>query len=1072
MINPFSFRPGPVTFWTTVTYLALLIPIIIVNEQAPPVPSGESPVPGINLTQAWLDLATVTRAYHPYNSRYNDELRKMLLQRIRSILDENGVAWTIEGSGSGSGSSDAAVTVFDDMTSNCTFLMASGVVSTGSRVAAYFEGTNILVYIRGKADDQGKWWNTAGVHDDARRSANALTLVNAHYDSVSTGYGATDDGMGVVTCLQLIQYFTRPGNQPERGIVVTLNNGEEDYLYGARALGQHPLQPYIHTFLNLEGAGAGGRALLFRTTDREVTAAYARTPGPFGTVIGSDAFGLGFIRSGTDYSVLYDVYGQRGLDLAFFKPRARYHTNQDDARHASRGSLWHMLSASIHTTTQLSRDSGDTFVGPRPDGARGKVRNGRPSDGVWFDLFGKGFVLFGLRGMFAWSLTVLIATPLILALVSYILHRADRYYLFSSSVKAPHVDSDGGEPVQIGGWKGFFRFPFALVVVGSLTLGAAFLLRKVNPFIVYSSRYSVLAMMVSLFYFSFWAIMRGANFARPSALHRVYVQIWLFILGWAMLVAVTVAEDRLRIGAGYMFVFFQSAVFLSVFIALCELFALPKKATWSQQVREDQETRALSRGRANGDISPSQLPLPRPHQESTPPGTRHSNTSASATTIRGDQDDDDDTEAPTERTPLVGGNAAGEQPRTTFATTYRQSISALVSGARRYSDGGLGHGNGTNKPFEHEQAWSGPLPSWTWLLQFLLLGPFTIILIGQIMLMLVDATHQTGADGSSLLLPYLIVFLGAVVLFLPLTPFIHRITHHIPVFLLLVFAGTLIYNLAAFPFSANNRYKTYFVQTLDLDGNSNSVCYAGIEEYVRHIIAALPSAAGKDVVCAASKRQGLVSCCFDGADTPPRLTTSPSKEYRDLITVNATRTTDTDTDVVVAARIEIAANNTKACFLEFDSPVSALRVRGGSGWDERFGAWPEQEGVTTVRLWHREWDRPWVVDVEWKKKKEDDHRDDGDGGDSISKGGGGEEEEEGEEMVDDYGELGRRDGGTTTGSRSKGRLAGHVVCMWSDVNVPGTIPALDEALAFVPAWAAVTKLSEGLVEGRKRFEVS
>jgi hypothetical protein len=148
-----------------------------------------------------------------------------------------------------------------------------------------------------------------------------------------------------------------------------------------------------------------------------------------------------------------------------------------------------MLSASIHTATQLSSDSGNTFIGPRPDGARGKVHNGNPSDGVWFDLFGKGFVLFGLRGMFAWSLTVLIATPLILVLVSYILHRVDKYYLFSSSVKIGDQPDD--ELVSVGGWKGFFRFPFALLVAGSLTLGEAYLMRKVNPFIIYSSRYTV-----------------------------------------------------------------------------------------------------------------------------------------------------------------------------------------------------------------------------------------------------------------------------------------------------------------------------------------------------------------------------------------------------------------------------------------------------------------------------------------------------------------------------------------------------------------------------------------------------
>ncbi|KAH6626791.1 hypothetical protein B0J18DRAFT_396079 [Chaetomium sp. MPI-SDFR-AT-0129] len=1030
MLNPFSFRPGPVTFWTTVTYLALLIPIVVINETTPPPPNAESPVPGTNLTQAWLDLATITRAYHPYNSHYNDDLRGYLLGRVRSILDENEVAWTTDGSESAA--TDAPVTVFDDLVSNCTFLMASSVAANPNtpQVAAYFEGTNILVYIRGKSDDAGAWWKDADVHN-TRRNEKGLTLVNAHYDSVSTGYGATDDGMGVVTCLQLIQYFTHPGNQPERGIVVMLNNGEEDYLYGARALGQHPLNSYIHTFLNLEGAGAGGRAMVFRTTDREVTAAYAGTADPFGTVIASDAFGLGFIRSGTDYSVLYDIFGQRGLDLAFFKPRARYHTNQDDARHASRGSLWHMLSASIHTATRLSSDAtGDTFIGPRPDGARGKVHNGSPSDGVWFDLFGKGFVLFGLRGLFAWSLTVLIATPLILVLVSYLLHRADKYYLFSSSV-AGRGDLLDDEAIPVGGWKGFFRFPLALVVAGSLTLGAAYLLRKVNPFVIYTSRYSVLAMMVSLFYFAFWAIMRGANFARPSALHKTYAQIWLFILGWATLVAVTVAEDRLRIGAGYMFVFLESALFLSLFIALCEQFALPAKSVWAQRLREEQEERDFHRGRSHDDLSQSQLLSSAPDQESTPTGagqSKHTTLTAEGTD---GADDDADAESPTERTPLVGGSTgSGDQNRTTFTTNYRRSISAIVNGAtRRYSDSGLAQHR--REPFEHEQSWSGNLPSWTWILQFLVLGPFAIILVAQTVLLLVDSVHQTGADGSSLLLPYLIAFLFTALLLLPLSPFIHRVTHHLPVLLLVVFVGTLIYNLAAFPFSSAARYKVYFVQTLDLDQGSNTVCYHGVEQYVRSIVAELPSTSGRELTCGKSRRAGLVGCCFDGSGTPPQLTIGDSPtgvaeqdSYSRLVTINASRTGPR------AARLEVDADNTKACFLEFGKPVSRFSVQGSSTWDERFGQYPDA-GVRNVRMWHREWDQKWVVDVEWKN--------------------------------------GEDDGVVVPGKHSG--LNGTVVCMWSDANVEGTIPALDEALRFVPSWVAVSKLAEGLVEGRKGFEV-
>ncbi len=375
--------------------------------------------------------------------------------------------------------------MFDDSLANATF--ASLLLDIGGQ-AAYFEGTNIYVYIKGEEDGEIAWWDTNTV-GAAKYGGKGLTLVNAHYDSVSTSYGAADDGMGVSSILQLIQYFTTPGNRPKKGVVALFNNGEEDYLYGTYAFGRSPLLPYIHTFLNLEGTGGGGRAMLFRTTDQEVTAAYAGTSHPLGTVIASDAFGMGFVRSQTDYLLLNSYYGQRGLDMAFYKPRSRYHNSQDDVTHTSRDTLWHMLSAAIHTTGKLSGDTGDTFAGPRPDGARNKVDNGTPSDGVWFDLFGKSFVVFNLRGMFAWSLTVLIATPLILLLVSYLLHKSDKYYFFTSSVRT--YEQPDYEPVAVGGWKGFFRFPFAFGVALALSLGAAYLLRKVNPLVINSSRYSV-----------------------------------------------------------------------------------------------------------------------------------------------------------------------------------------------------------------------------------------------------------------------------------------------------------------------------------------------------------------------------------------------------------------------------------------------------------------------------------------------------------------------------------------------------------------------------------------------------
>ena len=87
------------------------------------------------------------------------------------------------------------------------------------------------------------------------------------------------------------------------------------------------------TFLNLEGAGAGGRATLFRSTDAQVTRWYKQSKRPFGTVVSGDGFKKGMVKSQTDYKVFTEQLGMRGLDVAFWEPRSRYHTQDDDARH-------------------------------------------------------------------------------------------------------------------------------------------------------------------------------------------------------------------------------------------------------------------------------------------------------------------------------------------------------------------------------------------------------------------------------------------------------------------------------------------------------------------------------------------------------------------------------------------------------------------------------------------------------------------------------------------------------------------------------------------------------------------
>lgn len=307
--------------------------------------------------------------------------------------------------------------------------------------------------------------------------------------SVATGYGATDDGMSCVSLLQLLGHFTSEGHQPKHGIVLLFNNAEEDGLLGAIAFGYSPLRQFCHTFVNLEGAGAGGRAMIFRTTDLEVAKAYGSSPYPFGSIIAADAFEAGVIKSGTDYQIFADHFGQRGMDIAFYAPRSRYHTEDDDARHTSVRSIWHMLSAALTSTRELSESADTLFSGDRSDGRQDLVQNGKSTRGVWFDVFGSSWAAFALRGLFAWTLTLLIATPLILFIVTVLLIKQDKYYYFASSTDVDSGASDGR--LALNGWRGLFRFPFALLFAASLTIGSIRLVGKVNPLIIYSSSYAV-----------------------------------------------------------------------------------------------------------------------------------------------------------------------------------------------------------------------------------------------------------------------------------------------------------------------------------------------------------------------------------------------------------------------------------------------------------------------------------------------------------------------------------------------------------------------------------------------------
>ncbi|CAG9942204.1 unnamed protein product [Clonostachys rosea f. rosea IK726] len=1022
--NPFSFKPLQVTFWTTVTYLALFIPLIYVHEHVPAAPSDGTfyrGPDGINLTEAWQQLQKITEHFHPFNSHQNDDVRQYLIDQSKLILKRNKIAFSVDKCDGTPATPEnqlddapapqsELVTLFDDEIANVTKVL-------GKEGASYFEGTNFYIYIRGAEDSDGDWWNSESSHKRTHRKGGVL--VNCHFDSVSTGKGATDDGIGCVSMLQLLSYFTIKGHQPRNGIVLLFNNVEEDGLLGAEAFGQSPLSQFAHTFVNLEGAGAGGRAILFRATDLEISQAYGKSPHPFGSVIAGDAFKRGAIKSRTDYGIFNDVYGMRGLDIAFYAPRSRYHTNEDDTRHTSVDSVWHMLSAALASTESLSQTTSTKFHGDRPDGDQDKVQSGRPTDGVWFDFVGRAWATFALRGLFAWSLSLLVAAPVVLLVLTYLLSRKDKYYFFAGDIK---IHSELNEdPVRIGGWKGLLRFPITFIIATGTTFAFALLVAKVNPLIVYSSPYSIWAMSLSIFYFVFWLLLRGSSFVRPTALQRGFTLVWLFAIGWGVQVLAAVAEDRLKLGGFYFTVFLQTAIFVALFISLAELFVLPSKREFANQIHDAH----IARDHAppnHGEEDNRAASVSAEHQHDDEAG---------------EQENEDETADATETTPLRAGEQGyGSNNQTTFASTYRQSVSLPSSEPSPKP---------RPQPYGHEQSWSGHLPNWTWFIQFIVLAPIPVLMIGNVGLLAMSALGNTGTDGGSLLVPILAIAAVSTVLLLPITPFIHRVTHHVPLFLLLVFMATLIYNLATFPFSVNNRFKFYFHQVVDLNDDTNTVSLSGLNPFIHNIVSSLPSTANQKLNCSPGGRgKNSHVCRYDASSLPLNLVSGVKVE--DLLKVTVPESYDgSSVDVVVDAV------DTRLCYLESSIPISGFTVEGAGPLQERFGGKIQDSGVKRIDLWRRDRSRPWKLNLKLKAKE-------------LSE----EASEDEDPTADDRDELKLR---AETNALADDSLVVTIRCAYSDANEPTTIPALTELHRYMPPWAAVTKFSAGLVEIQKNFTI-
>lgn len=219
-------------------------------------------------------------------------------------------------------------------------------------------------------------------------------LLSAHYDSVPVGPGASDDGIGVATLLEVGSILKdRPLKRP---VILLFNEGEELGLIGARAFLADPLSRNVDGLLNIDARGVTGPATMFETSQPNGAAvgAYARAvQRPFASSLATDVARL--IPNDTDVTV-YKERGWLALNWGIIGNETRYHSPGDDLQGLDIRSLQDMGDQVLGLASELS-------------GGAPKARSNR----IFFDVLQREFIQLPVATGVICLLILLLAVGLI-----------------------------------------------------------------------------------------------------------------------------------------------------------------------------------------------------------------------------------------------------------------------------------------------------------------------------------------------------------------------------------------------------------------------------------------------------------------------------------------------------------------------------------------------------------------------------------------------------------------------------------------------------------------------------------
>lgn len=243
---------------------------------------------------------------------------------------------------------------------------------------SHLEGLGLETQVQRQAVVGSETPGPAGLHIVAALPENVVArlkgtgpgkafMLAAHYDSVPTAPGASDDGAGVATLLETARAL-KAGPPLKNDVVFLFTDGEEVCLCGSLAfVTSHPWAKDVGTVLNLEARGNGGAAWLFETSEhnsrllREFAAA---APHPVTSSLAEAGYALS--GSNTDLSNFIDA-GMQGMNVAYLTGAglSHYHTRLDNPGELDRRSLQHMGSYALSVSRHFGRIDLSDMTGDR-----------------------------------------------------------------------------------------------------------------------------------------------------------------------------------------------------------------------------------------------------------------------------------------------------------------------------------------------------------------------------------------------------------------------------------------------------------------------------------------------------------------------------------------------------------------------------------------------------------------------------------------------------------------------------------------------------------------------------------